>query len=91
MCNECFAEHVRTESDTDALDLLSKRNGHVFCPMRCYGCEDTPHFTDSDIAKHTPEQVFDLYLNSQRSLMEQRLSTEIEASARTRMEAERER
>jgi hypothetical protein len=91
LCNTCFETHVKTESETEAMDLLAQREGCVFCPMRQYGCEETPPFTDAEVARHCSEAVFVIYNDAKKKLVEARLATQIGAEERARMDAELER
>eukprot|EP01047_Picozoa_sp_COSAG01_P023663 COSAG01_NODE_1439_length_10302_cov_21.631775_3_plen_1284_part_00 len=74
LCGECFAGHVKEQSETEAMDLLEQRGGCVFCPMRQYGCEQTPPFTDADVARHSSDEVFRLYTQAKIKLVETKLA-----------------
>jgi hypothetical protein len=91
LCNTCFEEHVKTESETEAMDLLEQREGCVFCPMRQYGCEETPAFSDAEVARHCNDAVFVIYTDAKKKLVEARLAEQIGAEERDRMDAELER
>jgi hypothetical protein len=91
LCNECFEEHVKTESETEAMDLVAQREGRVFCPNRQYGCEETPPFSDAEVARHCSDAVFVSYTNAKKKLVETRLAQEIGAQERARMDAELQR
>eukprot|EP01047_Picozoa_sp_COSAG01_P070106 COSAG01_NODE_10539_length_2136_cov_3.113402_2_plen_481_part_00 len=87
LCNECFEAHVKTESETEAMDLLAQREGCVFCP----GCEETPAFSDAEVARHCNDAVFVIYTDAKKKLVEARLAEQIGAEERARMDAELER
>jgi hypothetical protein len=88
LCDECFTGHVKEESRTEAMDLLEQRGGNVFCPMRLYGCKGAPAFTDADVARHSTDEVFELYTLAKRKLVETKLAREIGAAEKARFEAE---
>ena len=86
----CFARHVRTESATEALDWLSARRGCVFCPgcpAGAVGGERSTAFSDASVAQHVDSAVFEVYTAGKRKLLEQELSTQLEAEAKLRFEA----
>ena len=90
LCNSCFGHHVTTESETEALDLLHKRGGGVFCPacpIGDSGLRGTP-YADAAIARHVSDEVFEVYLKAKAKLTEQRLAKEIGDAERARLEAE---
>jgi hypothetical protein len=58
LCDECLSQHVATQCEPDA-PRLHERQGHIFCPVLGHGCTNRAPFTDTDIAKHCPEAVFD--------------------------------
>jgi serine/threonine protein kinase len=88
LCGECFAGHVKEQSETEAMDLLEQRGGCVFCPMRQYGCEQTLPFTDADVARYSSDEVFRLYTQAKIKLVETKLAKEIGAAERARFTAE---
>ena len=59
--------------------------------MKQYGCEDTPPFTDTEIARKTDEATFAVYTASKRKLLEAKLAKDIGAVEKARFEAELER
>lgn len=87
LCNDCFSRHVETESKAD-LYQLEKRKGRVFCPGN--GCKDAP-YSDADIAQHVPEQIFAVYNDGMKKLIENQLAKEIRQEERDRLEREQAR
>ena len=91
ICDGCFGRHAAEQSTTEAMDLLSERQGYVFCPNRKDGCEGAPHFTNLEVARHVGEEVYDQYTGGQKKLLESKLAKEISAEERLKMECELER
>lgn len=83
VCNECFSGHVISESKKD-IGSLAKRQGNIFCPS----CDESPAFTDVDVARHSSIEAFASYTEGKRKLLEAKLYQEISEDEKKKFKAE---
>merc|ERR1712046_558834 len=88
LCEECLSGHVTSAVNFDSIELFTRRGG-VGCVVP--GCEWGANFSDADLAKVLPDDVFAKYTTAKERIAEQRINSELEAGFQKRLRRERER
>ena len=85
VCNDCFSEHVLTESGKDLHDIVT-RNGQVFCPLKLHGCSCDDPYPENAVAAHSSAAVFGAFIRARDRLKEQQLVHDMEVQFEHRLE-----
>eukprot|EP00667_Euglena_gracilis_P000262 EG_transcript_262 len=95
VCDECLARHVATFLASD-LRTLRATEGHIRCPQCQLGGgqeglgASSPAYSDAELARHLPPEIFEPYVVLRLRLTEQQLAEHFDAALKAAVEAERE-